>query len=1272
MIAGSTSNSSAVHPVNNTFPIDIEETASQLKKEHPLYFHSFQSEIDMRTLVSSKTTNELFLGLEDGTIIVYDIKFMSRLKELRFHKQGITGLKVSASDKFLLSSSEDSNICLIDIKNKSLIGMVDISPANTETICFTENEEFACVGSSDGVIRIINFYDSAPPIQLKGHKDGVMTILALNSLTILSSSNDKTLKMWDLYTKTEVSTFYGHTSWINCFVISNKKELIASGSTDNTVRLWSIKKIEEVACLIGHTGEIYSLAINNTDTILASGSQDKSLRIWDLKTKSIKFIQDAYPNLINFIIIPKDSDLVISSSFNSIYIENLEEKRTEVILEGHSKFVLNFILSPDNKKVISISDDKTMKFWGIADNEEKDVLEEHTINVSCLFVSTDNLHIISGGWDCLVIVWKIKEKKPLHILKGHNHYVSCIEPTSDIHKAISGSWDNSLKIWDIKKGKLLHTCTGHTSNVFGLVVSKENELFVSVSGDYKVIFWSLNDYSELFSLSYKGFTTKVEILSNSLALLSTFEGNFQSYNLKKNKIELDLKFESGIISFTILPDHSKLILFFIDKTVSIWDFKNIKELKKITGYEIEFPFICHSLSDSCIAFATIDCQLRIFDINKYTEINSFISKSGIAYGIMTKCKSFFIAGTNSGEIIAWNLIEKRVEVSFQGHSKKIESLVLTKDEVYLVSCSKDAKIKLWKIKKYLEDPEAKISDDTLDCGEVGLTEKTVSLKLKETRELNSKDYLRKLYPALMYNGFKHRFVKKQLPIKNDCKIVFGGKRNLAHIYCYLGYYSHLQRALELGCKIRRDSSKNSPLHYAIEKNSQKCADIILEFMISLSKKEEYYSNYIEFNYALRDDIYKIIKLKSLLTPLYLESIFIVSTDKLLPTSINDFTPPLIIFSDHTRVSFDSFLNVFGSDKKKTKYEIFVEFRTTTIEFNLSNGSSECYKLYDALSRCKNHEVFTTSLVRTILDFKFNLFRRIIYFLSFVLVLNLFLMIACITDYQGPGIFSLAFVTLNWLMLVHECFQFSYEGLRVYFSKKSNLIDILGCILTILWITLNYFNSDLYLLKWLMVFTNFIKGLNIFKAFDSTRFYISLITRAVKETYSFLIIFSYTTFGFGALYIASINEAESPFIMLWKVPYELNFGVFNTPNNFSIEYVYFILASLFNIIMMLNLLIAILGDSFDKFQIDAVELDYIEKLNSILDVECIYLMVRTKERKGFLQLCNLDMKDTDIDVWGGKIKEIEIKIGRISKEIKEDSSRIEGKIDNILGILEKLA
>jgi WD40 repeat protein len=63
---------------------------------------------------------------------------------------------------------------------------------------------------------------------------------------------------------------------------------LASGSDDNTIKIWDLKTRSLEATLEGHTETVLSVNFSPDGTKLASGSGDLTIKIWDLKTRSLE------------------------------------------------------------------------------------------------------------------------------------------------------------------------------------------------------------------------------------------------------------------------------------------------------------------------------------------------------------------------------------------------------------------------------------------------------------------------------------------------------------------------------------------------------------------------------------------------------------------------------------------------------------------------------------------------------------------------------------------------------------------------------------------------------------------------------------------------------------------------------------------------------------------------------------------------------------------------------------------------------------------------
>jgi len=237
----------------------------------------------------------------DTTVRVWDVEGMSEPYEFaRFtdHHEPVFSVSYSPDGRLLASASHDNSVHIRDITRIRSTGRSDgilplVHSSQVYSVAFAprpdENGRIALAsGSRDSTIRIWridpdNMRDLARvrPDFLVGHTSWVnMVAFSPTGSVMASTSNDKTIRLWDTSRMRQIGILNGHTAEVNTVAFSPDGKLLASSSKDNSVRLWNIAAQREVAQLKGHQSWVNSATFSPDGSLLITAAGDNTIRFW--------------------------------------------------------------------------------------------------------------------------------------------------------------------------------------------------------------------------------------------------------------------------------------------------------------------------------------------------------------------------------------------------------------------------------------------------------------------------------------------------------------------------------------------------------------------------------------------------------------------------------------------------------------------------------------------------------------------------------------------------------------------------------------------------------------------------------------------------------------------------------------------------------------------------------------------------------------------------------------------------------------------------------
>jgi WD40 repeat protein len=303
------------------------------------------------------------------------------------------------------------------------------------------------------LVKIINAQPLVPHRAFTGHQDHVTyAVFSPDGKRILSSCDDRSLRLWDVATGKQIRRFDGHESMVTCCLFSRDGKRAISccgwppGSKDQSIRLWDVESGKEIRKLLGHTDCVWHLALSPDEKRLLSGARDNTLRLWDLNTG--------------------------------------QELRR---FEGHTGWVRGVAFAPDGKRIASASWDQTVRLWDVATGQE---VRQFKGGSECVAFTPDGRQLLSArGGDHSILLWDVETGRQVRRLDVHREGFFGLSP--DGTRLLSGSSDNTVRLWDLATGRLLVTFEGHLDPVRSALFSPDGRWGISSSHDGTLLLWEV-------------------------------------------------------------------------------------------------------------------------------------------------------------------------------------------------------------------------------------------------------------------------------------------------------------------------------------------------------------------------------------------------------------------------------------------------------------------------------------------------------------------------------------------------------------------------------------------------------------------------------------------------------------------------------------------------------------------------------------------------------------------------------------------------------------
>ncbi|KAJ5911919.1 uncharacterized protein N7473_001222 [Penicillium subrubescens] len=229
----------------------------------------------------------------------------------------------------------------------------DLPPANSRRL----------IGHSAPVYAVA-FPPCATKFENVSSEDSVPT----NARLLLSSSGDKTIRLWSLDTWQCLVVYKGHDRPVWDVRWGPFGHYFVSGGSDRTGRLWLTSHIRQQRIFAGHDQDVDCVCFHPNSAYVFTASSDKTVRMWAITTGNAVRMFSGHTGNVTAMECSRDGKILASADdAGSIFLWDLAPGRLLKRMRGHGNGgIWSLSWSVESTVLVSGGADGTVRVWDVS------------------------------------------------------------------------------------------------------------------------------------------------------------------------------------------------------------------------------------------------------------------------------------------------------------------------------------------------------------------------------------------------------------------------------------------------------------------------------------------------------------------------------------------------------------------------------------------------------------------------------------------------------------------------------------------------------------------------------------------------------------------------------------------------------------------------------------------------------------------------------------------------------------------------------------------
>ncbi len=221
------------------------------------------------------------------------------------------------------TSNVDGGATFLDGVDDPKVFLKELVETDDSVLCLAASSDGKklAAGGCDKLVRVWDIADGVTNAKLEqtieNHADWVFGVsFSPDNKLLLTSSRDRTAKIWDLTAKTSTLTFPEHQNSVYDVVSKPDGKLNISAGEDGQVRVWNMNDAKQVRSLSGHSKPVLKVASHPKHSVVISCGADNNVRVWNPDTGSTMRVLGGHTDWVYSLAFSSNGDLIASGAWN--------------------------------------------------------------------------------------------------------------------------------------------------------------------------------------------------------------------------------------------------------------------------------------------------------------------------------------------------------------------------------------------------------------------------------------------------------------------------------------------------------------------------------------------------------------------------------------------------------------------------------------------------------------------------------------------------------------------------------------------------------------------------------------------------------------------------------------------------------------------------------------------------------------------------------------------------------------------------------------------